>query len=303
MESKLPYILGGIAGLVGAALVWHYFNNMEGEGDEKFAELHADLKELGVVEKDASGNIKLDKFCAIFKIVTKHAKLEITKFKAKSTEERRKHLKDGNDEAYKECITKQINQEETIYQEVATEVLQHLDIDEQDFMMSQALHAQNPQFQKLMMEMQLGVDEGDTAPPSVSKEKAKEIFIYVEDEKAKAMENLRASGGAGGMAGMFGGQGDMESTINMIVEHSKVGDKLHEKYGIEEEEFAKCIQYYNLVQDPEIQAIMQKSLQSMGPEALNMIAQMQGGAPGGMGGAPGGMGGAPPGGMGGPMGF
>lgn len=147
----------------------------------------------------------------------------------------------------------------------------------------------NPQFQKVMMEMQLGIEEGNTAPPTVTKELAKEIFMFVEEEKEKAMKNIKG----GGMGAMMGNPNDMEGTINMIVEHSKVGDKLFEKYGIEEEEFAKCIQYYNLIQDPDIQKQMQKSLSNMGPEALAMIAQMQGGVPGGA--APGG---AMPGGMG-----
>jgi hypothetical protein len=258
---------------------------METEAEDKYAELHQELQEMGPVNKDASGLIKLDDFLKIFKIVTKHSKKQITKFKAVNTEHRRKHLKDGDEEAYRDCIKKQITQEENIYQEVATEVLNYLDIEEQDFMMAQNMHSMNPAFQRVMMEMQLGVEEGPATPPTITKEKAKEIFIFVEDEKAKAMDSMRS---AGGMGGMYGNPNDMEATINMIVEHSKVGDKLYEKYGIEEEEFARCIQFYNLIQDPDIQKLMQKSLQSMGPEALNMIAQMQGGAPG-AGGPPGGM--------------
>mmetsp|Transcript_3326 Transcript_3326/g.4105 ORF Transcript_3326/g.4105 Transcript_3326/m.4105 type:complete len:248 (-) Transcript_3326:42-785(-) len=242
---------------------------------------------MGAVNRDASGMVTLQDFLKIFKVVTKHSKKQITKFKTENNDKRRKHLKDGDDEAYRECISQQITQEEAIYQEVATEVLSYLEIDEQEFMMAQNMHAMNPAFQKVMMEMQLGVEDGTPTKPSVTKEQAKEIFIFVEEEKSKAMENMRGAG----MAGM--NPNNMESTITMIVEHSKVGDKLFEKYGIEEEEFAKCIQYYNLVQDPDIQKLMQKSLMSMGPEALNMIAQMQGGGMGPPGGAPGGPGGNP----------
>jgi len=290
MEKKLPYILGALAGIVGGALLYHYISSGESEEEEKFAELYNELNEMGTVSKDASGMVVLEDFLKIFKTVTKHSKKEITKFKTKNNEDRRKHLKNGDEDEYREWIKKQITQEETIYQEVATEVLNHLGIEEQEFMMAQNMHAMNPQFQKVMMEMQLGVEEGPAVPPTVTKEQAKEIFMFVEDEKEKAMANLK--GGAGGMGAMMGNPNDMEGTINMIVEHSKVGDKLYEKYGIEEEEFAKSIQYYNLIQDPDIQKQMQKSLANMGPEAMQMLAQMQGGAPGGA--APGGM----PGGMG-----
>jgi len=273
---------------VGAALLYHYFSNKETEDEEeKFSELHSELADMGAVNRDASGMVTLQDFLKIFKVVTKHSKKQITKFKTENNDKRRKHLKDGDDEAYRECISQQITQEEAIYQEVATEVLSYLEIDEQEFMMAQNMHAMNPAFQKVMMEMQLGVEDGTSTKPSVTKEQAKEIFIFVEEEKSKAMENMRGAG----MAGM--NPNNMESTITMIVEHSKVGDKLFEKYGIEEEEFAKCIQYYNLVQDPDIQKLMQKSLMSMGPEALNMIAQMQGGGMGPPGGAPGGPGGNP----------
>lgn len=152
----------------------------------------------------------------------------------------------------------------------------------------------HPSFQKLMMEMQLGFEENDNTPPTFDKVKAKEIFMFVEEEKEKAMKNTK-----GGMP-MMPNPSDMEGTINMIVEHSKVGDRLYEKFGVEEEEFAKAIQYYDLIRDPDIQKHMQKSLQNMGPEAMQMLAQLQGSMGGGMG--PGGA--APGGGMpGGGMGF
>lgn len=286
MEGKLPYIIGAVGALVGAALLYHYVSGMENEEEEKYSELYNDLEQIGAIKKDASGMVVLDDFLKIFKTVTKHSKHQISKFKSAIVEQRRKFLKEGDEEGYKECVKKQLTQEETIYQDVATEVLNHFRIEEQEFMMSQNLHAMNPKFQKVMMDMQLGGEEGENTKPSFSKEKAKEIFLFVEDEKDKAMSNLKSTGGMGAMMG--GGQ-DPESTISMIVEHYKVGDRLYEKYGIEEEEFAKSIQYYNLIQDPDIQKIMQKSLANMGPEAMQMLAQMQGGAPGG--------------GMQGPMGF
>lgn len=282
MEGKLPYVLAGVGFLVGGAFIYHLLTTED--GDEENNELQNELNEFGAVEKDASGMVKFDDFLKIFKLVTKHSKLQITKSKKANNEKRRQYLKEGDEENYKECIKSQISQEETIYQEVATEVLSYLGIEEQEFMMAQQMHQMNPQFQKVMMEIQLGVDEGDKEPPKVDRATAKEIFIFVEDEKAKSMSNVKGAGG------LFGGNpNDMEGTVNMIVEHSKVGDKLFEKYGIEEEDFAKCIQHYNLIQDPDIQKVMQKSLQNMGPEAMAMLAQMQGGAPGGpQGGAPGG---------------
>ena len=132
-------------------------------------------------------------------------------------------MPEGSDEyGYRDCIKQQISQEEGIYQEVATEVLNFLKIDQKELTMSQNMHVMNPAFQRVMMEMQLGVEEF-ASKLSITKEKAKEIFMFVEVE------------------------------------------------------FVKCIQHYNLIQNPDIQKIMQKSLTSMQSETLNIIAQLKGG--------------------------
>jgi hypothetical protein len=277
MESSKTwqYVLLGIGAVVGSAAAIYYITAGEYEEYANDDELANDLTELGQLQKDANGMVKFDDFLKIFRLVTKHSKKKISAFKVTNNEKRRKFLKEGNEEEYRECIKKQVQQEEAIYQEVATEVLTALDIEEQEFMMAQNMHAMNPQFQKVMMEMQLGVDDGPPTQPKVDKKTAKEIFIFVEDEKEKTMKGVQGAGG------MFGNPNDMEGTINMIVAHSKVGDKLFDKYGIEEEEFAKCIQFYNLIQDPDIQKIMQRSMQNMGPEAMQMLQQMQGGPTGG----------------------
>lgn len=274
MESSKTwqYLLIGAGAVIASAAAVYLLTSGEDEEDESGSELTHDLEALGQLQKDANGMVKFDDFLKIFRLVTKHSKKKISAFKTTNNDKRRKFLKEGNDEGYRECIKKQITQEEAIYQEIASEVLTHLDIEEQEFMMAQNMHAMNPQFQKVMMEMQLGVEEGPPTQPKVDKATAKEIFIFVEDEKEKTMKEIQGTGGS-----MFGNPNDMEGTINMIVAHSKVGDKLFEKYGVEEEDFAKCIQYYNLIQDPDIQKVMQKSLQNMGPEAMQMLAQMQGG--------------------------
>lgn len=54
----------------------------------------------------------------------------------------------------------------------------------------------------------------------------------------------------------------------MLVEHAKVGDMIHQKYGIEEEDFTKCIKAFDLMKDPEIVRMMQESMAKLGPEAM-----------------------------------
>ncbi len=59
----------------------------------------------------------------------------------------------------------------------------------------------------------------------------------------------------------------MEATISMLVEHSKVGDKMFEKFQVEEEDFTKCIKHFELMKDPTIVRKMQENMAKLGPEA------------------------------------
>jgi len=75
-----------------------------------------------------------------------------------------------------------------------------------------------------MMAMQMGMDDEDKDwKPEISREKAVEIFKFMEELKMKTMEKLSQGPGAGGMD-------QMEATIQMLVEHSKVGDMIFEKF-------------------------------------------------------------------------
>ena len=166
-------------------------SSYSGEEEEgQFSELESELKEMGPIEKEANGTVRLDHFLKLFKLVTKHAKKQIIVGKHKNAKTRREFLASGDENSYKECVAKQMGEEEQIYQEVATFSMESLNIEEQEFMMSQQIHMSNPMFQKAMMEMQMGLDDTTRFTPPITKEKAKEIFKYVEEQKFKTMENM-----------------------------------------------------------------------------------------------------------------
>ena len=174
-----------------------------------------------------------------------------------------------------------MQEEEGIYQEIANEVMGYFGIEEQEFMMSQQVHMMNPAFQQTMLQMQMGGDDEDPDwKPEIDREKAVEIFTYMEELKMKTMEKLAKGPGSAGMD-------QMEATIQMLVEHSKVGDLIYEKFQVEEDDFTKCIKYFDLMKDPQIIRMMQENVEKLGPEAK---AAMAGAMGGGMGGPPPGMG-------------
>lgn len=163
-----------------------------------------------------------------------------------------------------------MKQEEQVYQEIATECMNHYNIEEQDFVVSQQVHMGNPMFQRTMMEMQLGIEDDDKSwKAPITKEKAKEIFKFMEELKFKTMDNLAKHP----VDPQDQSQAE-DFTITMLVENAKTGDELYEKFGIEEEEFTKCFKHYELMKDPEIVRLMQENLQKLGPEAMQMMMGM-----------------------------
>lgn len=119
--------------------------------------------------------------------------------------------------------------------------------------MSQHTHMANPMFQQTMVSLQMGIGENDPKwKPKVTKEKAKEIFRYTEELKFKMMEEMAQTD--------MNMDDQMETTIHMLCEHAKVGDMLFEKFGVDEEEVAKCIQHYELMKDPEIIRLMTENM-------------------------------------------
>lgn len=136
----------------------------------------------------------------------------------------------------------------------------------------------NPAFQKKMVDLtQQGA--GDGKPPTINKEKAKEIFFFVEEKKAEMMSGMKR-----GMMQPRSEEEQMQQTMDIIVEHQKMSDAIHEKFDVPEEEFQKCISYYNLLNDPEIAERMKKNYANMPPGVMPNVAMGgQGGGPGPMG--------------------
>ena len=51
-----------------------------------------------------------------------------------------------------------------------------------------------------------------------------------------------------------------EFTITMLCENAKTGDRLYEKFKVDEEEFTKAFKFYNLMNDPDTMKLMQENI-------------------------------------------
>jgi hypothetical protein len=81
--------------------------------------------------------------------------------------------------------------------------------------------------------------------PKITREKAREIFLYSEERKMESMKTIMSSGRMN--------QADpMEGMMDMMVEQAKLSDEMFEKYGVDEDDFNAAMVRYNLMNDPEI---------------------------------------------------
>jgi hypothetical protein len=59
-------------------------------------------------------------------------------------------------------------------------------------------------------------------------------------------------------------QDPMESMMDMMIEQAKLSDDMFQTYTVEEEEFNTAMLYYNLMQDPEINAVIMNNMKKLG---------------------------------------
>ena len=108
-----------------------------------------------------------------------------------------------------------------------------------------------------MAAIQVGVEDIDKFEPLISKEKAKEIFMYVEDQKYKIMENLMKRQAHGDVA-------SSDTTLTLLVEHSRIEDMMYEKFGIESDDFSKSVEKYKLREDEDIKSMLMQNASMLG---------------------------------------
>lgn len=230
MEKDKYWKIGLLAGgaIVGIFALRYFLTPSEEERSKQ--ELEKDVKKLGSISKDSSGTIKVQDFIELFKIITKYSKLKIKRVKRESAAKRRKFFDD--EQKYRELVTEQIKEEEQIYQDYANYVMDYFSISEHDFLIAQQVHMANPLFQRTMASIQNDLDDLEKFVPAITKDKTKEIFMYVEDQKFKAMEKIMRRQA-------YGDPANADTTITLLVEHSRIEDMIYEKYGVEADELQK----------------------------------------------------------------
>ena len=104
----------------------------------------------------------------LFTVVGRHGRIRFADEKKELIAKRRKALKEGNTRAYNDLVKDIISKEETQMGNLMQEVMDHLDISEQEFMMTQQTYMSNPQASQILMQASM-MPHKDEQPPKLSK--------------------------------------------------------------------------------------------------------------------------------------
>ena len=94
-------------------------------------------------------------------------------------------------------------------------------------------------------------------PPTLSKQKTKEIFFDSEEKKFESMKSMMQNQKGGAMTSQ---EDQMEAMVEMMVQQAILADDMFEKHGVEEEEFKSAVMHYQLMNDPDVYKKMMESM-------------------------------------------
>ena len=132
----------GAGAVVASALVYHLLTS--GSDDSNSSnKMIEEIEALGPVQKEKNGIVKFQFYKDVFTIVGRHGRTKFAKEKKEMVANRRKALKDGDMAKYTEIVKDIIQKEEMQMGDLMQEVMDHLNISEQEFMMTQQVYMQN----------------------------------------------------------------------------------------------------------------------------------------------------------------
>ena len=129
--KTIGIVLGGLTCVVGAALLFNYVANRSSSSNTQcFEEIDA----LGPPKKEANGLLSFAYYKEVFVIISKHSKQKFADEKKELVAKRRAYLKEGNMREYRAIVEQLIMKEESSFQDMITEVMDHIGLNEQEFM-------------------------------------------------------------------------------------------------------------------------------------------------------------------------
>ena len=121
----------------------------------------------------------------------KNARASFAEEKQELLKKRREYLRNKNTTAYKELVMEMIQKEEKVGTDLLGDAMEHIGLSEQEFMQTHQFYMMNPQTQQILMQAQMGGDPtAAKTAPTISRQKAKQIFFDSEEKKFESMKKM-----------------------------------------------------------------------------------------------------------------
>ena len=118
----------------------------------------------------------------------KNAKSSFAKEKQQLLVQRREFLRNNKMNEYKEIVMEMVTKEENAGTVLLGDAMEHIGLNEEEFMQTHKFYMMNPQTQQILMQAQMGVDT--KTPPSITRQKAKEIFFDSDEKMFESMKKM-----------------------------------------------------------------------------------------------------------------
>ena len=160
----------------------------------------------------------------------KSAKQSFASEKGELLKKRRQLLKDEKMEEYKALVADMIQKEERVGADLLQEAMEHIGLNEQEFMGTHQYYMMNPQTQQELMQAQMAAPSSKGAPS----------LFDSEEKKFESMKTMMQN-----QKGAMNSQEDqMEAMIEMMVQQAILADEMYASHGIEEEDFNAAVMHY-----------------------------------------------------------
>jgi|LauGreDrversion4_2_1035121.scaffolds.fasta_scaffold500878_1 hypothetical protein len=139
------FAIGAAIAVVGGAMILHYFSNKETTDSTGLNEALNEIAALGEPKRDASGRLAFNYYKQVFNIIMKNAKQSFAAEKGDLLKKRRALLKDKKMDEYKAVVSEMIQKEERVGADLLQEAMEHIGLNEQEFMATHQYYMMNPQ--------------------------------------------------------------------------------------------------------------------------------------------------------------
>jgi len=139
------FAIGAAIALVGGAMIFNYFSNKESTDSTGLNEALNEIAALGEPKRDASGRLAFNYYKQVFNIIMKNAKQSFAAEKGDLLKKRRALLKDKKMDEYKAVVSEMIQKEERVGADLLQEAMEHIGLNEQEFMATHQYYMMNPQ--------------------------------------------------------------------------------------------------------------------------------------------------------------